>query len=202
MLRSVAFRIGLLTLFGALLSACAATPERQVFPELNFNHVSQILLDVSEVRVVNEYRSPLKAPNVEHEMPVKIDQAVRKWAEQRLRANGNQNAFAVLTIKDASVVEKQLEKKTGLTGFFTNDQSERYEFRVMAELRIEEVNGNKAIATAEVSRVKTVSEDITLNDRDMMYFQQVEQLMSDFNIEMVASIKKFMQPFLNGRLKY
>ena len=72
----------------------------------------------------------------------------------------------------------------------------------MAELRIEEVNGNKAIATAEVSRVKTVSEDITLNDRDMMYFQQVEQLMSDFNIEMVASINKFMQPFLNGRLKY
>ncbi|MBE7635621.1 hypothetical protein GUA87_02100 [Sneathiella sp. P13V-1] len=202
MLRSIAFRIGLLALLGAVLSACAATPERQVLPELNFNHVSQIILDVSEVRVVNEYRSPLKAPNVEHEMPVKIDQAVRKWAEQRLRANGNQNAFAVLTIKDASVVEKQLEKKTGLTGFFTNDQSERYEFRVMAELRIEEVNGNKAIATAEVSRIKTVAEDITLNDRDMMYFQQVEQLMSDFNVEMVASINKFMQPFLNGRLTH
>ncbi len=196
MLRSIAFRIGLVAFVGAVLSACAATPERQVFPELNFNHVSQINLDVSEVRIVNEYRSPLKAPNVEHEMPVKIDQSVRKWADQRIRVSGNQNAFAVLTIKDASVVEKQLEKKTGLTGFFTNDQSERYEFRLLAELRIEEVNGNKAIATAEVSRVKTVPEDMTLNDRDMMYFQQVESLMRDFNIEMENNIRKFMGRFL------
>jgi len=101
-----------------------------------------------------------------------------------------------LTIKDASVIEKTLKTKKGLSGFFTNDQSEKYDFRVAAELKIETINGEKGLVAAEASRSKTVPENITLNDREMMYFERTEALMSDFNAQMEKNVRAFLGKFI------
>ncbi|MBO6827395.1 MAG: hypothetical protein JJ879_14410 [Sneathiella sp.] len=179
-----------------LLSACVTTPERPTYADITFQHLAPLRLDVGEIKIVNEYRSPLTAPNVEHELPVKIEDSLRNWVRDRIQVTGNQNAFAVFTIKDASVIEKPLEKKSGLSGLFTTDQSERYEFRVAAEVMVQEVNGNKAIATADSSRIKSVSEDITLNDREMVYFEQTEIMMREFDVQMEKNIRQFLGGFL------
>jgi len=190
------FQILMSGLLMIMLASCAVTPERPTYAEITFQHLAPLRLDVGEIKIVNEYHSPLKAPNVEHELPVKIDDSLRNWVRDRIQVTGNQNAFAVFTIKDASVVEKPLEKKTGLSGLFTTDQSERYEFRVAAELKVQEVNGNRAIATADSSRMKTVSEDITLNDREMVYFEQTEIMMREFDVQMEKNIRQFLGDFL------
>jgi len=190
------FQILMSGLLMIMLASCAVTPERPTYAEITFQHLAPLRLDVGEIKIVNEYHSPLKAPNVEHELPVKIDDSLRNWVRDRIQVTGNQNAFAVFTIKDASVVEKPLEKKTGLSGLFTTDQSERYEFRVAAELKVQEVNGNRAIATADSSRMKTVSEDITLNDREMVYFEQTEIMMREFDVQMEKNIRQFLGGFL------
>jgi len=179
-----------------VLSGCANTPNKPSYAEITFSHLDPIRLDVGEIRVVNAYKSPLQAPNVEHELPVKIDQSVRRWAQDRLQAVGGTGSYAVLTIKDASVIEKTLKTKKGLSGFFTNDQSEKYDFRVAAELKIETINGEKGLVAAEASRSKTVPENITLNDREMMYFERTEALMSDFNAQMEKNVRAFLGKFI------
>ncbi len=191
MIRRLTVFVGLL-----LLTACVTTPERPRYAEITFQHLTPIKLNVGEIRVVNEYRSPLKSPNVEHELPVKIDQSVRRWAQDRLQAVGSSGAYAVLTIKDASAVERDLPKTSGLKGLFTKDQSALYEFNVSAELELVSINGSKGLATAQSMRKKSISEEATLNERDRMYFDQTEALMRDFDLEMEKNIRTFLGLFI------
>jgi len=180
----------------AALSGCANTPNKPTYAEITFSHLDPIRLDVGEIRVESTYKSSLKTPNVEHELPVSIEQAVRRWADDRLQAVGGANAYAVLTITEASVIETQLKKVKGLSGFFTNDQSERYDFKVAAELKIVTINGHKGLVTAGAQRTKTVPENITLNQREMMYFERTELLLSDFNTQMEKNIRTFLVKFI------
>lgn len=179
-----------------LLSACTATPQKQTYADITFQHLSPIKLNVGEIKVVNAFTSSLAYPHVEHELPVKIDQSVRRWAKDRLQAVGGGSAYAVLTIRDASVVEKTMERTKGLTGLFTADQAELYTFNVAADLKIVTAGGSKGLATAAAQRAKSVSEDITLNDREKMYFEQTEVLMQEFDAEMEKNIRAFLGPFL------
>ncbi len=187
----------LILLLGLIfLSACVTTPERPSYADITFQHLTPIKLDVGEIRVVNEYRSPLKAPNVEHELPVKIDQSVRRWTNERLQAVGGSGSYAVLTIKDASALERDLPKTSGLKGLFTKDQAALYQFNVSAEIQIVSINGAKGLAMAVAKREKSLSEEATLNERDRMYFDQTEKLMQDFDLEMEKNIRAFLGSFV------
>jgi len=182
--------------FALFVAGCVATPVQPEYADITFRHLTPIKLNVREIKVVNEFRPTLKAPHVEHELPVKIDQSVQQWAADRLQAVGNSSAYAVLTIKDASAVEKMLKKKTGVTGFFTNDQSELYEFRVSAELKIVDVNGSTGFVSADAVRAKSVDEEITLNARERLYYRQTEMLLQDFDAEMEKNIRDFLGSFI------
>lgn len=182
--------------FVVVFAGCTTAPDKPEYADITFRHLAPLKLDVGEIKVVSEFQSTFKSPHVEHELPVKIDQSVRRWAQDRLQAVGNASAYAVLTIKDASVVEKSLEKSTGVTGLFTKDQSELYEFHVNAELKIVNVNGSTGFVTAEALRTKSVDEDITLNDRERVYYRQTEVLMRDFDAEMEKNIRNFLGRFL------
>ncbi|WP_169543422.1 hypothetical protein [Sneathiella aquimaris] len=190
------FRIVVVGILGVVLASCVSVPEKQQYADITFQHLAPIRLDVGEIRVVNEFRSPLKAPNVEHELPVKLDKSIQRWSQDRLRAVGNSNAYAVLTIKDASVIEKELPKTTGLTGLFTKDQVVSYEFNVNVELQVVTINGSKGLALAQARREKSISEEATLNERDRLYFNQTEIIMQDFDKEMEKNIRNFLTPFL------
>ncbi|WP_025897714.1 hypothetical protein [Sneathiella glossodoripedis] len=179
-----------------LLAACAETPRAPDYAEITFRHLPSIKLNVGEIRFVREYVSPLKSPNVEHEMPVKIDSSIEEWVQQRLVAAGTPAAYAVVTLKDASVIETDLEKSTGLSALWKTDQSEKYDFRVEVEVQVVTVNGSKAFATANAVQSTTMPEDRTLLERDQMFYDKTERLLWDFNREMEKNIYSFLKPHL------
>ncbi len=193
-LRPFKLIISCIVVFG--LSACTTTPEKLTYADITFSHLTPIKLNVGEIKVVNEFKSTLKSPHVEHELPVKIDQSIMRWSKDRLQPVGGSGAYAILTIKDASAVEAAMEKSKGLKGVFTNDQSELYTFHVAVELQIVDVNGSKGLATAEAQRSKSVPEDITLNNREKMYFEQTELVMQDYDAEMEKNIRAFLGEFI------
>ncbi|MDF2366281.1 hypothetical protein [Sneathiella sp.] len=178
------------------LLGCVEAPPNPVYPEITFQHLNPLYLNVGEIKIVDEFTPPLKHPHVEHELPVSINQSVRNWVRDRLRTTGNSGAVATVTIKDASAVEKGLEKETGLKGMITKDQSELYVFHVLVELKITEISGSSAFVTAEATRSKSVPEGITLNQREKTYFTQVEALMQAFDKEMEKNIRTFMGEYL------
>lgn len=189
-------RVLLAFTFVIFLAACSTAPQKQTYADITFQHLSQIKLDVNEIKVVNEFKASLNPPHVEHELPIKIDQSIRRWVQDRLQPVGRSGSYAALTIRDASAVEQLMEKSTGLKGLFTKDQSELYKFHIAVELNVVSVNGSKALATAEATRSKSVSEDITLNDRERMYFEQTEILMQEFDLEMEKNIRAFLGQYI------
>ena len=172
------------------LAACETPPPPPKLPELTFAHLGPLNLNVARIDIVSKYRSPLKAPNVEHLFSTPPQKALRTWARDRLRAAGR-SGTARLVIHKASAVETALEMKKGLKAAFTKQQSHRYDVHVDATLEISTPAG-RGSATAQASRFSTLREDASLNDRNRTWFDLTENLMRDFNAEMEKKLGRFL----------
>ena len=185
----------MLTLIAVVgVTACATEPAPK-FPELTFKHLPPIVLGVSEIRVINNFKPNTGRTHVENRMPVAPATALTAWARDRLQANGV-SGTAIFTIDDASVVEVPLPRTTGLTGAFTKDQAQRYEVRVRAMLQLEGVpRVTQAFAESIITRSQTVREDASLNERNQILFDLTEAVMRDFDPAMTASIQQHLGAF-------
>ncbi|MBO6561620.1 MAG: hypothetical protein JJ959_13840 [Nisaea sp.] len=178
-----------------LLSACE-TPPSATFPELTFRHKQPVRVAVGSIEVFNEFRIPFAAPNVEHKMPVAPGPAAERWGADVLQATGGTDKL-VMVITDASVTETALKKKTGLTGAFTTDQTERYAARIAVRLEIRTPeNKRRAVAEAFATRSATIAEDASLADRETLWYKLTEELMDDFDTAVRPQITAHLGEFL------
>jgi hypothetical protein len=166
-----------------LLTACDTPNPAVTFPELTFAHKAKIKLNVAKIEVINEYRMPFKAPNVEHLVPIAPGGAAERWAADILKPVGTRGT-ALFVITRASVTERKLKTTSGLKGLIAIEQSEEYEAGLHA--RIEILDGNRRVATAQTSitRTQTAREDATPNQRSKLWYALVERLMLEFDGEM------------------
>lgn len=194
-LRSALRRLVVLPLI-ALAAGCAETPQVPVYPDITFSQHAPIALAVGAVQATNAYAAPLAPPNIEHTMPGAPLEAAQRWVDDRLRAAGS-SGTATFTLETMSVTETALEKKTGLTGALTTDQSERYDAVVSATITVDDPARNaKGRADATVERSITVPEDATLNEREQVLFDLAEKIMADFNIELEKNIRANLADFV------
>jgi hypothetical protein len=178
--------------FSLSLLACEATVPPRNFPELTFQHLEPIRLDVASLETVSSYKPPMTAPNVDHMFPTSPLNALSRWVSDRLVASGS-GSVARFTIVDAAVRETTLTRKKGFTGAFTKDQSERYDAALEATLEIIDDSGSqKGFASAKVSRSVTVREDASVNDREQAWFNLTEALMKDINGELEKNISQYL----------
>lgn len=178
------------------LVACAESSTSPTLPSLTFAHQPLIRLAVDRIDLVNEYRMPLKAPNVEHALPVAPGPAVERWSVDILRAVGGPGR-AVLVILNGAVTETKLKKQTGLKGTFTVDQSEKYDAVVEARLEIlDDANKRLAEISATVQRSRTVSEDSSPNQRTRLQYELVEALMNDYDTAMRDRAARYLSKWL------
>ena len=148
------------------IAGCETPLEPAPLPSVSFANLAPISLDVARIEIQKNYQSPLKAPNVEHEMPLSLLEAAENWAKDRLRAVGR-TGTARLTIEQASVIEAYLKKTDGVKGVFTTDQAERYDGTLSMQLEaFGNINNGTAPARATVRVSRTVPEDVTLVERE------------------------------------
>src|SRR6185295_5277981 len=126
--------------------------------------------------------------NVEQQFPVRPADAAARWARERLQAVGAEGV-AVVKIVNASVVEVPLPRTTGVRGAFTTDQSERYDGVLEVEVDASSrVRGSTAMVKSRAQRSRSVAENVTLNDRDKVWFEMTEALMNDLNASLERQI--------------
>jgi len=188
----------LLSLIAVVLAtACQSLPDTTL-PELRYNHLAPLALNVGAIEVVSEYAAPMKAPNVEHTLTVSPESAFKTWVTDRVKASG-QTFKARFVVKDARIVEVPLAMTKGIKGVFTKDQSERYEAVLDVVVSVlDETGGSMGSATTKVTRSITVPEDINLNDRERTLFEMTEALMVDFNKTFEQKIRTYLGKFIAG----
>jgi hypothetical protein len=179
----------------AFLASCSSEPQRPL-PKLTFVHQPPIRLNVASLEVVSTYKEPRKPPYVEHKFQTPPEEALKRWAEARLRPMGRAES-ARYTVTNAAVTEESLAKTEGIAGAFKKEPSERYTATVEAQLEILNANGRLIqLASARATRSRSVMEDAKPEERERVWFELLEALMKDFDKEMEKAIRLYMDPWL------
>ncbi len=186
----------LLPSLALLASACDTPPKRRDFATLTFQDRPSIRLDVAQIEIVQAYKAPGQAPNVDHLFPQKPLDVATAWGRDVLRAVG-QRGMATYTILDASATETRLPRSTGVTQVFKNEQSDRYDLKIAVRLDINNpVLRAIGEAQASASRSQTVAEDMTLNEREAVWFEMTESAMRELDQKLEAAIRDKLRVFV------
>lgn len=178
----------------ALMSACQSTQPPVSARPVDFSAFAPITLKVATIDVVDAFRTPAG----QAASPVSPADAVHMWAQQRLRAAGTAGQARV-TVKDASLIAVPLEKATsGVKGYFTNDQTMRYDGRIDVEITAElpGATSHRGATKATVTRSTTVAENISLANREATLQELVARMMDDLNARLDAGIRKDLAPMV------
>ncbi|HXQ51350.1 MAG TPA: hypothetical protein VN802_09680 [Stellaceae bacterium] len=192
--REVARRVFVLATVLGLAAGCSTPPPRPSFPDLRFTAQPPIQLNVARIDVVTAYQAPFRPPNVEHSFPVTPAHAMENWAHDRLKAVGT-SGRAVFSIRNASVIETELPRTTGIQGALTTEPSQRYDLALEANVQIVDDKGLEArSATVQSSLSKSVLEGITPNDRETAWYGMVKDAMANFDGQMEREIRNNFGP--------
>jgi hypothetical protein len=179
----------------AFLATCSSEPQKPL-PELTFVHQPPIRLNVASLEVVSTYKEPRKPPHVEHKFQTPPEEALKRWAESRLRPMGRAES-ARYTVINAAVTEEPLPKTPGIVGALKNEPSERYTATVEAQLEIFNAGGRLVqLASARATRSRSLMEGAKPEERERMWFELTEALMKDFDKEMESAIRQYAGPWL------
>ncbi|MBT5646246.1 MAG: hypothetical protein HOJ41_00155 [Rhodospirillaceae bacterium] len=179
-----------------LLTGCATEVQKPGFSQISFAHLQPISLNVARIEVENRYVSPATRPNVEHEFPVSPAAVASNWGRDRLRAVG-QSGVARVVVRRASVVEVPLKRTTGVTGAFTRDQSERYDAIIDMMVELRDADGNvRVTAESTAKRSRSVSENVSLIEREKIWFEMTETMMSDLNTALENQVRIHMKEWI------
>ena len=190
-------RIMAFVVLAVAISACETPDPRPIYADITFSHLASIKLDVGALDYIQAYTPPAKFPNVDHLFPLRPSKVARGWAEERLEAVGAISRIARVTLVNASVVGSALDTTQGIEGVFTIDQAARYDATV--EIHIEIVNSQGVVegqASAVAQRSRTAPEQITLNERDQLWFELTEAVMADLDRELEATIGKYLSKYV------
>lgn len=168
------------------------------FPPLTFVRYQPIYFNVASIEIVNEYKSPMRSPNVEHLMPYSPEDAMRIWVKDRMRAMGADKVMQIV-IKDASVVAVEIHKDNSIEDFFTIDQDRRYDAKLDVEFRI--YGNSSALSEAnmhlKVQKSITMSENVSQWRRNLLFRQMIGELMENANAELEKNIYTYFPGYVN-----
>ena len=188
--------LGCAALAIVLVAGCETTVQKPAYPQISFAHLPQIPLNIARVDIENRYVPPANKPNVEHLFPVSPAATALNWGRDRLKPVGA-SGVARVVLRRASVVEVPLKRTGGVTGVFTIDQAERYDGTMEMAVELLDDSGNVRAtveSTAKLSR--SVPENVTLNQRDKIWFEMTENMMGELNKSLEAQIREHMANWL------
>jgi hypothetical protein len=156
-------------------------------------------LNVARVEVVKQYQSSSRPPHVENELPVPPTAMIQQWAQDRLLPVGKGGSHAVITIEEASVVEKSLKGPGGLKKVFTSNPSEEYEAKMSVKIEIFDEFGNaKGFAYARAQGSRTVADNLTLGQRRQIWINMMEKIMNNLDEELDRNVRSYLTAYISN----
>jgi len=187
-------KLGVLAFALLILAACETPVSTEKLPEITFRHLAPHELKVTDIQVSVDAGARDTAGATAGTYPTTPEAALRRWAEDRLRAVGGSPATARLSIHLAKATRAELPVKEGFTSLFRKQVNERYDTAVDASLEIIDQTGtSRAVARANASRFLTMREDETVAGRRQKLFDMVEALMNEFNQRMDENIAQYVK---------
>ncbi len=147
----------------------------------------QYRMNVSEVRVNDQYEPSFDGGHVEHQFPTSPARAVGIWANDRLQAAGTQGLMEVI-IREASVIETRGKK------------FDRYDAALAVDLRL--YDGMHSMALAESNSRVTLSRSIkntaSITKREDMFAEMTRDLMKSLDASLDTNLRQYFGKHIVG----
>ena len=186
----------MLTVLSIALIGCQQTyiPES---PQLAFTG-SPYILNVETLNIIDDFQSSKTPPHVELLSDISPADGIKQWAAAKLLARGS-SGYAELVVRDAHIIKKDIPKeKSGLEGYFTNEQTEQYNGLVEVEIKI--YDGKKILPVASIhvsaQNARTLAENATIEDHKKLYHEMSVELVK----LLVKQLDQNIQEHLNNYL--
>ncbi len=180
------------------LSACASDEAVAPIQEMSFKDQAPIALAVSDFQIIQEYKSPMAAPNVEHLFPTTPAKAVEIWVRDRMVAKGGQ-FLARVVVRDASVKDTELPYAKGWRGWFKTEETNRYDGSLSVMIEIVRPDGYvEAYVSAKSTQSRTVLEGTSASEKDRIWNDLTASMASDINRELTKQISANFGPILGS----
>ena len=161
--------------------------------DINFTHYQSIAMDVSNIDIIDEYKSPMRAPNVEHLLAVSPSDAMHIWVKDRIRSVGSDRTLQVI-IKDGSVVSSPVPAAEDAESHYR-----KYDARLEVEMRV--YGSNSALSEASITVVATqsnsIAEEVSLAERKAIFRRMIYDLMDSANAELEKQMFKYFTRYIN-----
>ena len=191
-MKKIAVTLGLVT----ILAACSSEP---MPPITGHTPRAKISLDVQSITLADRSGPQMAgSPYNSNRFSPTIAEDIKKWAGNRLQAVG-QAGQAIVIIKDASLTEIPLPKKTGMDSWFTRQQGVRYTGH--AEVTVEakgKEGGRDGFATTEAVATHSVTlpENPSPIEKQDAYYALLTGLMKDLEQSLDSGIQAHMGTFI------
>lgn len=188
------FRPVLLFCAALSLSGCAMSPPAWDWPDLTFEQVRPLSIDVAKIEVFNDFRPSGQPPHIEHLFKLAPGETARDLLGKQLRAAGLNDILRV-TVEDASVFSAEGPAQGKLFGFLPREETERW--RAVMSVRFELVDEKapdivRARARITARRDKTIVSSASPAERDRVFFQMTENLSNDLAKNLKAAVGKLV----------
>lgn len=184
-------RRGTLMLMTLLLASCINAPSATL-PDLTFENVAPIPLDVATIEVSNQYMPPMHAPNIEHLLKPTPAAAVERLVGKELAAVGMTRTLRVI-IEDASVVNETLPTSDAFWSVFSQEPSNKYKAKITLRFQLFDDSAPDIVnGRAEVTALREtiIMKSASPAERDRAALALTEALMKDVSAGLKTTVKE------------
>jgi hypothetical protein len=172
------------------LAACAEGPPVSSPPDMTFANLRPFEINAAKVEVINNYRPPLQAPNVDHAFRTPPAVATEQLIKKQLLPVGHENVLRAI-IDDASVVSEEIEQPDGFVNALMDREDARLKGKILVRFElVSPLAPDVVLGHAQVlaKREKTLVDGVSLAERQRVYHSLTEDLMDNLNDGMRAIV--------------
>ena len=175
-----------------LTVSCAPSISVNVVPDLTYEHIAPVPLNVKSLEIIDEYQPALAMPYVEHNLTTPLYTAAERMMQKAffVKEGASQNYILKLIIKEASIRLGTEHKVNKLSQLFGDQAFKIYHGRIHMHLEIVDENGAVAgSGNSVVTRDLKMPEHYSLTQRNKMFFLMSEDMTRDLH----QAINKLMK---------
>jgi len=178
----------------ALMAACTSGPVA-TYPDVTWRHLDPIVFAAGPIEKVAAW-SNTEDGSIQSSLPFNLGRMAMNWPDDRIQTAGT-NDMLRYSVTEASITSNALKTTKGIKGVFTDDQSDKIDLKVAAKLELLDPNGmQKGEVTAMAERSRTLSESMSVAEREQAVYDATTALLMDLDREMERQINNNLGRFL------
>lgn len=184
----------LMGLVGLGITGCAKDQGAIDYPNITFAHLPPIDLNVGRVEVAQVAKPNMQSPHVEGMAPISLANSAASWSN-RIKAKGGAGTLQFF-VEEAEITEELLAVDTSIKAMVTDEQRARFNLRLVVRMQAENPNNQTTASSRSViSRMATLKESASLNDRNKLLYDLIQQALNDMNLSLEGDVNRYFGQF-------